>query len=249
MHIYIYIKKKNLLYGLKQEQKKSISHKPTVHFFFITGHIHNHNRPIVSKGQSFKMRAETHLRLRIWPEKITHRTWTVDRHEKGDEQNKETRMSRMSKRHMKPLDFLPESGGCLFLSIFLRSSKVTPSSLNSPPCITLKAHNSYGHNHMNKKSRAQKYTLRMQGHFVIWFMIWFLFFKKSLHLYFGHIYAWCYTPSCSSPGLGIESVTHKSGLIRMLRFVKYFLFLYFLFRSNIQWGMIYQWSFTSSAFC
>lgn len=31
---------------------------------------------------------------------------------------------------------LPESGGCLFLSIFLRSSSVTPSSLNSPPCMT-----------------------------------------------------------------------------------------------------------------
>lgn len=39
-------------------------------------------------------------------------------------------------QNLKSISGSPESGGCLFLSIFLMSSNVTVSSENSPPCIT-----------------------------------------------------------------------------------------------------------------
>ena len=85
------------------------------------------------RNTSGSRRQGTNLGLGVRPQQVTHRAWGG----KSDTVREQHSMLRSILTPNPRRQTVPESGGCLFLSIFLRSSKVTPSSLKSPPCITL----------------------------------------------------------------------------------------------------------------
>ena len=88
----------------------------------------------VSEKSCGSGRQGTNLGLGVRPQQVTHWSWGG----KNQHNQRAALYSIVYSNAESQNATVPESGGCLFLSIFLRSSKVTPSSLKSPPCITCK---------------------------------------------------------------------------------------------------------------